>query len=98
MEEKRQSVGLNRHDGSAAAIAMHPVESVTVEPADSSEAADEGSYLSNRELDVLYWLALGKTGYETSVILGISLCTVRVHIRNTLRKLGASNIPHAVAR
>ena len=57
-----------------------------------------GRHLSKREQDVLHWLTQGKSGQETSMILGISLCTVRVHIRNMLKKLDASNIPHAVAR
>jgi DNA-binding CsgD family transcriptional regulator len=64
----------------------------------TAAVASSGTDLTQREHDVLYWLALGKTGYETSIIMGISQCTVRVHIRNTLRKLNASNIPHAVAR
>lgn len=54
--------------------------------------------LTVREMDVLHWLTLGKSGGEIGVILGISVCTVRVHIRNIIRKLDASNIPHAVAR
>lgn len=54
--------------------------------------------LSARELDVLRWLALGKSGGEVAMILDIKVCTVRVHIRNIIRKLDASNIPHAIAR
>ena len=53
--------------------------------------------LSKRERDVLRCLAGGKTGYETASTLGISVCTVRVHIRSIRRKLHATNIPHAVA-
>jgi DNA-binding CsgD family transcriptional regulator len=30
--------------------------------------------------------------------LGISVCTVRIHIRNAIQKLDAINIPNAVAR
>jgi DNA-binding CsgD family transcriptional regulator len=54
--------------------------------------------LSHREREVLSWLALGKSGPEISIILDISVCTVRLHIRSIVRKLTASNIPHAVAR
>lgn len=54
--------------------------------------------LSQKEREVLYWLTQGKTGYEISVILNISVGTVRGRIRNIIRKLDASNIPHAVAR
>lgn len=54
--------------------------------------------LSRRERQVLYWLALGKSAAQIGIILDISVCTVRVHIRNLVHKLGASNIPNAVAR
>jgi DNA-binding CsgD family transcriptional regulator len=54
--------------------------------------------LTARELEVLSWLACGKSGGEISLILGISVPTVRNHIRSIFRKLEAANIPHAVAR
>ena len=54
--------------------------------------------LTAREFEVLSWLARGKSGGEISLILGISVPTVRIHIRSTFRKLEAANIPHAVAR
>jgi DNA-binding CsgD family transcriptional regulator len=56
------------------------------------------SGLSAREGEVLYLLAMGKSGPEIAIILGISICTVRLHIQSIKKKLGASNIPHAVAR
>ena len=54
--------------------------------------------LSSREMDVLMWLARGKSGMEVALILDISVYTVRAHIRSMIRKLNASNIPHAVAQ
>jgi DNA-binding CsgD family transcriptional regulator len=57
---------------------------------------DDRQALSKREYDVLHCLALGKSGHETGLILGISVCTVRVHIRGLKQKLNASNIPHAI--
>jgi len=45
---------------------------------------------------VLHWLSLGKSGPEIAIILGISTCTVRIHIQSVKRKLTAVNIPHAV--
>ncbi|MFL6623306.1 MAG: helix-turn-helix transcriptional regulator [Sulfurifustis sp.] len=53
--------------------------------------------LSRRETDVLRWLACGKRGAEIATLLGISVCTVRVHVRHITKKLNASNIPHAIA-
>jgi len=54
--------------------------------------------LSIRECEVFRWLAAGKSGPEIAIILYISVCTVRIHIRNILSKLEASNIPHAIAK
>ena len=53
--------------------------------------------LTARELEVLRWLAQGKTSWEISMILGISERTVKFHVRNVLRKLDAATRAHAVA-
>ena len=60
------------------------------------ERLRSGNSLSSREREVLHWLALGKSGPEIAIILGISTCTVRIHIQGVKRKLNAVNIPHAV--
>src|SRR5262252_6625848 len=60
------------------------------------EARPRTSRLSSRESEVLHWLAYGKSGPEIAIILGISTCTVRIHIQSVKRKLDAVNIPHAV--
>jgi DNA-binding CsgD family transcriptional regulator len=65
-------------------------------PAQSGAARGRGK-LSNREMTVLTWLALGKSAQDVAHILGISVNTVRSHIRSIIRKLNVSNIPHAVA-
>jgi DNA-binding CsgD family transcriptional regulator len=59
---------------------------------------DELPRLSSRERDSLAFVAEGKTAWEISVILGISESTVRFHLDNARRKLGAVNRTHAVAR
>jgi len=53
--------------------------------------------LSQREREVLQWIAKGKNTWEISLILHISENTVKFHIKNILRKLNASSRPHAVA-
>lgn len=53
--------------------------------------------LTPREREVLLWAMEGKSNWEISVILGISQESIKGHIANTLRKLGASNRAHAVA-
>ncbi|WP_293450978.1 LuxR family transcriptional regulator [Phenylobacterium sp.] len=54
--------------------------------------------LTARERDVAAWVAEGKSDWEISVILGVSESTVRFHMDNARRKLGAVNRVQAVAR
>ncbi len=54
--------------------------------------------LSDRELDVLKYLSLGKSRDEMAVILGISSETVKVHVKKLREKLDCSNSAGAVAR
>lgn len=54
--------------------------------------------LSTREVDVLYWLAHGKTFEDAADILYISSRTVRAHIESARYKLNAVNTTNAVAK
>ena len=54
--------------------------------------------LTERERDSLAWVAEGKSDWEIAVILGLSESTVRFHVDNGRRKLGAVNRAQAVAR
>lgn len=54
--------------------------------------------LTARERDALSWVAEGKSDWEISVILGVSETTVRFHVDNGRKKLGAVNRAQAVAR
>ncbi len=53
--------------------------------------------LTLRETEALSWAAKGKTRWEVGRILGISEETVKVHLENARKKLGASNTTHAIA-
>ena len=53
--------------------------------------------LTARERDALRWVAAGKSDWEIAVILGVSQTTVRFHVDNARRKLGAVNRAQAVA-
>ena len=53
--------------------------------------------LTKRELECLKWCAVGKSYWETSVILEISERTVNFHMASVRDKLGASSNAHAVA-
>lgn len=54
--------------------------------------------LSPREAECLRWVAEGKTAWECSVILGLSMHTVRCYLESARHKLGASSNTHAVAK
>lgn len=51
--------------------------------------------LSERELECLRWVSLGKTAWETAQIMGRSQRTVEFHLVNAVRKLSAANKIHA---
>jgi DNA-binding CsgD family transcriptional regulator len=53
--------------------------------------------LSGKERSVLAELARGNTTEEIGVLLGVSPHTVRTHVKNLMRKLGARTRAHAVA-
>lgn len=51
--------------------------------------------LSDKELECLRWVSVGKTAWETAAILGRSQRTVEFHLFNATRKLSANNKIHA---
>ena len=53
--------------------------------------------LTDRELEVLRSIKLGRTSRDTADSLGISERTVKFHMGNIFRKLKAGNRAHAVA-
>ncbi len=53
--------------------------------------------LSDRERECLLWVSMGKTAWETASILARSPRTVEFHLKNAIRKLGATNKIHACA-
>lgn len=67
-----------------------PDSSLQVSPRDLS-------YLTDRQIDCLSWLARGKTVAETAQILDLSVHTIREHLREITKRLSASNTTHAVA-
>lgn len=53
--------------------------------------------LSERELDCLTWVALGKTDGEIGELIGRSPSTARFHVENAVEKLGVNNRTRAAA-
>lgn len=54
--------------------------------------------LSERESEILAWVALGKTNAEIGSILGISAFTVKNHVQRILKKLDVINRTQAVGK
>ncbi len=75
-------------------LAVHFHQSVLV----ANDIIQPKYKLSQREVEVLYWTACGKTGEEAALILGISKRGVRFHIYNIMHKLNCTNVTHAVAK
>lgn len=53
--------------------------------------------LTEREAEVLLWIAQGKGNYEIGVILGAAVGTIRKHVERILRKLNVENRTAAAA-
>lgn len=53
--------------------------------------------LSKREEEILRWVAAGKTNWEISVILHVSLNTIKFHLKNIFQKIGVENRWSAIA-
>ena len=54
--------------------------------------------LTARELECMRWVAAGKTDWEIGAIVGLSPLTVKSHVNEARRKLGAKTRSQAVAR
>ena len=53
--------------------------------------------LTPREIEILAWVARGKSAWEIGAILHIAKRTVDAHANSAVRKMGATNRTHAVA-
>jgi DNA-binding CsgD family transcriptional regulator len=56
-----------------------------------------GEPLTAREIEVLQWLAEGKTNHEIAIILGVAAGTAKLHVQHVLAKLGVENRTAAAA-
>jgi putative nucleotidyltransferase with HDIG domain len=85
----------------AQAIGLGPAELRTViydlpNPQNARPRAIDPCPLSARELEVLKWLSTGKVYKEIALELYLSASTVRSHLQNIYRKLGAIDRAQAV--
>lgn len=63
----------------------------------NAEQEDQTIVLTKREVEVLQFVAGGKTNWEVGKILGITEDSVKMHLKNINRKLDASNRAHSVS-
>ena len=54
------------------------------------------NFLSNREIEIVYWISSGKSDWEISQILGISPKTVNYHVENVKKKYAVSTRIQAI--
>jgi PAS domain S-box-containing protein len=64
----------------------------------AEEPEASGRPLSDREREILRLVALGATGPEIADELQISHNTVRTHLRNSMKRVGARSRAHLVAK
>jgi transcriptional regulator EpsA len=58
----------------------------------------EGHRLSDREIEIMRWVSVGKTNSEVGIILDISAFTVKNHLQRIFKKLDVYNRMQAVAK
>jgi DNA-binding NarL/FixJ family response regulator len=63
----------------------------------SPRATAQVPQLSPREREIMHLMAEGGTAEAIGTALGVSVETVRTHVRNVIRKLQARNRVHAIA-
>ncbi len=92
-----------RHEASLiAAYYMEALESFRPGPSATQPTEnrdpDIGADLSAREIDCLHWAAQGHSNPEIADALSVSANTVRFHMKNAFRKLGATSRVTAVSK
>jgi DNA-binding CsgD family transcriptional regulator len=84
----------HRHDLRHAALLFMDILYDT-RPDHSPEGA--AASLTEREVECLSWIALGKTDAEIAIIIDRSVPTIRFHLDNAMKKLNTSNRTQAAA-
>ena len=64
----------------------------------TEQGVEDEVHLTGREREALTWVSEGKSDWEIAMILGLSETTVRFHVDNARKKLGAVNRAQAVGR
>lgn len=60
----------------------------TADMTGQDQAGDSRPTLTTREEEIMRWVAEGKTNWEISIILSVSLNTIKFHLKNVYQKFG----------
>ncbi len=78
-------------------VTQLPQQTKAFSPA-SKTVVDETGILSERETQIMAWVAMGKTNAEIGEILSISAFTVKNHMQRIFQKLNVFNRAQAVSK
>jgi DNA-binding CsgD family transcriptional regulator len=87
---------LRRHSGQLMLFGHYFLDLVYRKHGENLDSA-ELTTLSEREIECLTWVALGKTDVEIGEIMGRSPTTARFHVEKAIKKLGATGRTQAAA-
>lgn len=85
-------------DAALRQVAHLPHQTQTVDATPAAILLQRDFGLSDRETEVLHWVAAGKTNSEIGSILDISSFTVKNHMQRVFKKLDVLNRAQAVSR
>lgn len=79
-------------------LASHQLVMVYTDLSDIQIKTQKDINITEREREVLLWVAMGKTKSSIAAILSVSESCIKRHCENIFIKLGANNLPSAVAK
>ena len=75
---------------------MHKLNDVVISSEEKKHTKELSSIFTVRENEVMYWISKGKCYADIADIIGISLSTVKFHVKNVVKKLGVNNAMQAI--
>jgi DNA-binding CsgD family transcriptional regulator len=93
-----QQICLITVHASNATVNIRTYQDMDIQLTTSIKVSAQEHNLSQRESEILAWVALGKTNPEIGSILGISSFTVKNHVQRILKKLDVINRTQAVGK
>jgi len=85
-------------DSALRQVAHLPRQKGSTAPPDDAQKNDDCHGLSDREIEIMEWVRMGKTNAEIGCILDISFFTVKNHLRRIFKKLDVYSRTQAVSK